>query len=48
MFCTPVKDGIVNDFLHEFGERPFGLQFEYGQQNQSILLQGGMYEITKE
>ncbi|MGD6804468.1 VOC family protein [Rossellomorea aquimaris] len=48
LFCTPVEDGIVKDYLNAFGERPFGLQLENGRQNQSILLQGGLYEITKE
>ncbi|TYR72657.1 VOC family protein [Rossellomorea vietnamensis] len=48
LFCTPVGDDFIKDFLDDFGERPFGLQLENGQQNRSILLQGGMYEITKE
>ncbi|MGF2614599.1 VOC family protein [Rossellomorea vietnamensis] len=48
LFCTPVEGGVVKDFLDEFGERPFGLQLENGRENQTILLQGGMYEITRE
>ncbi|MGM0845004.1 MAG: VOC family protein [Bacillota bacterium] len=48
LFCTPVEDGVVQDFLNEFGERPFGLQLENGHENQSIVTQGAMYEITKE
>lgn len=48
LFCTPVEDGVVKDFLHAFGERPFGLQLENGSQNQSILLHGGLYEISEE
>ncbi|WP_421383349.1 VOC family protein [Bacillus salacetis] len=48
LFCTPVEDGVIKDFLNAFGERPFGLQLENGRQNQSFHLQGGIYEISKE
>ncbi|RIW31384.1 VOC family protein [Bacillus salacetis] len=48
LFCTPFEDGIVKDYLNAFGERPFGLQIGNGRQDQSILLQGGMYEISEE
>ncbi|WP_113928798.1 VOC family protein [Bacillus sp. P14.5] len=48
LFCNPLEEGGLKDFLDEFGERPFGLQLENGRQNQSILLQGGIYEITNE
>jgi hypothetical protein len=38
LFCTPVEDGIVKDYLNAFGERPFGLQLENSRrENQSIL-----------
>ncbi|TLS36468.1 VOC family protein [Pseudalkalibacillus caeni] len=48
LFCTPVGDGVIERFLNTFGERPFGLQLENGNQNQSILLQGALYEIITE
>ncbi|EDL65721.1 VOC family protein [Bacillus sp. SG-1] len=48
LFCTPIEDGIVKDYLSAFGESPFGLQLGNGRQNQSILLQGGIYEVSEE